>query len=220
MNETPINCDNTASHDSLATNDPKRNPSSSPAPMSVPPGSTGKISVNTKSKSPSAAFLSSPSAESPTASSVHNASPSTKCSQCNKRKSAEGCDMGACLACCTNLACLPHKRGREVAAWKLQVLAGTTPVQLLAADLRRRRIPLKQRFVREPGFVYTGDTIVIWNIREYLANPKWKEEAIRKTLRRQARDQGLPKTRRLGNSKKRFRRFLRTWLESSKNEMM
>lgn len=41
---------------------------------------------------------------------------------------------------------------------------------------------------REPGFVYLGDTVVIWNIHEYLANPKWKEDALRKSMKRKERN--------------------------------
>ena len=144
----------------------------------------------------------------------------SKCSLCQKRKAAEGCINQSCLSCCKDNNCPPHKRAREQAAWKAQVLDRTTPVQLRAAGLRARRIIDRKGFLKEPGFVYTGDTIVIWNIREYLANSKWKDDAIRKSLRRHERNEfQAAKTKRLGNSRKRFRLIIEQWLqESMKNK--
>jgi hypothetical protein len=143
--------------------------------------------------------------------------PSSKCSKCQKRKGAEGCHQTACLACCDDLTCVPHKRPREYAAWKAQVLQGSTLIQQRAAELRSRRIPDKRRFVKEPGFVYTGDTIVIWNVREYLANPKWRDDAIRKCSRRLERNDcgKLAVTKRLGNSRERFRQFIEKRMQES-----
>lgn len=92
----------------------------------------------------------------------------------------------SCFKCCQNLNCPGHKQAREQAAWKEKVVSGTTDVQKLAKELRsKQRLPPK-RF-KEPGFVYTGDTIVIWNLREYMKNPKWREDAVRKSVRRKDR---------------------------------
>jgi hypothetical protein len=71
-----------------------------------------------------------------------------------------------CFKCCTDISCSSHKQQRERATWKTQVLNGTTDIQLAAKEKRRKRLP-KGRF-KEPGFVYLGDTVVIWDIRQCL----------------------------------------------------
>ncbi|GKY93210.1 hypothetical protein MPSEU_000288800 [Mayamaea pseudoterrestris] len=141
----------------------------------------------------------------------------TKCYKCHKRR-PEGCSKSACFACCDDLRCVPHKRTRDQALLKTQILQGTTPIQLRAAEIRSRRIPDKRRFVKEPGFLYTGDTIMIWNVREFLSNSKWKDDAIRKCLRRMERSKvgkKLTAQKRLGNSRRRFRRFIQRRLEEN-----
>lgn len=143
----------------------------------------------------------------------------SKCSICQKRKAAEGCVSQSCLSCCTDINCALHKRSREQAAWKAQVLDRATPVQLRAAELRARRITNRKGFLKEPGFVYTGDTIMIWNVHEYLANTKWKDDAVRKCLRRQERNEfQRGNVRRLGNSRRRFQQFIEQRLQESLNK--
>ena len=141
----------------------------------------------------------------------------SRCTKCQKRKAAEGCHEAACLACCEDMTCVPHKRPREQALFRAQVLEASTDIQRRAADLRARKIPDKRRFVREPSLAYTGDTIVIWNVREYLANPKWRDDAVRKSLRRQERSESTQAKSRtgLGSSRKRFRAFLQQKLDES-----
>lgn len=133
--------------------------------------------------------------------------PNAKCGKCNKRVAREGCTQLACLQCCDDeTGCESHKKPRAHALRKEQVLAGTTEVQRLAAAKRSMRIPAG-RFFREPGFVYQGDTVVIWDLRAYARNPKWKEEAVRKSMRRsKATRHSL--VRRLRNSRKRFHRIM------------
>jgi hypothetical protein len=138
-----------------------------------------------------------------------------KCVKCSRRVARDGCTQQACLLCCNDVeGCESHRRPRQQAAWKEQVLAGTTAVQRAAAERRRLRIPAKS-FMREPGFVYSGDTVVIWDIRVFASVPKWKEDALRKSLRRKkqqlesatlAQEERRPK--RLRNSRKRFHRIM------------
>ena len=130
-----------------------------------------------------------------------------KCVKCNKRLAREGCTQSACLPCCDDVAgCESHAKPRAHALWKEQVLAGTTEVQQLAAAKLKMRIPAG-RFFREPGFVYQGDTVVIWDLRAYARNPKWREDAVRKSVRRSkaAVHSHVP---RLKNSRKRFHRLM------------
>ena len=129
-----------------------------------------------------------------------------KCGKCSKRMAREGCTQLACLQCCDDFnGCESHRKPRAHALWKEQVLAGTTDVQSLAAAKRKMRIPAGRVF-REPGFVYQGDTVVIWDLRAFARNPKWREEAIRKSIRRsKVTPRHIP---RLRNSRKRFRRLM------------
>ena len=86
-------------------------------------------------------------------------------------------------------------------------MSGTTWIQELVKDKRSKLLP-KRRF-REPGFTYLGDTVVVWNVRDYLANPKWKDDALRKANKRKAcaaesSSIGKPTE----TSRKRFRRLV------------
>jgi hypothetical protein len=209
------------------SDDAKLLPTTRTASMDSFPSSSSSSNASGKSVSPpKSATILSPSV-------VATATTTGKCIKCHRRKSAEGCLDQACLACCTQTtACLVHKRGRDYNAWKAQVLAGDTPIQLQAADIRSRRLPPKCKLVtREPAFKYTGDTIVIWNVREYLANPKWRDDAIRKSTRRLARAEDAAKSatsatggavkvpRRLGNSRRRFGQWLDTKFKESLEEV-
>mmetsp|Transcript_73444 Transcript_73444/g.212724 ORF Transcript_73444/g.212724 Transcript_73444/m.212724 type:complete len:162 (+) Transcript_73444:73-558(+) len=105
-----------------------------------------------------------------------------KCSKCS-RKARKGCTQSVCLKCCTDLEhCSVHREQREQAAFREQVLEGTTEVQL-ALKSKQSRLINKGRF-HETGFTYMGDTVIIWNLRDYLQDPKRKEDALRKSSKR------------------------------------
>lgn len=148
------------------------------------------------------------------------ATTSTKCIVCSKRVAREGCTMTACLQCCTDDSCESHRKPKANALWKAQVLEGTTDTQLLVKQIRSRAV-CKGRF-REKGFRYQGDTIVIWDLRQYMRNQKWRDDAIRKSARRNAREEcdGLVGKRTfrkpLGNSRKRFHRLIEEHHQRSK----
>jgi hypothetical protein len=153
-----------------------------------------------------------------------------KCQKCDKRSAKEGCTQLACIQCCDDgLGCESHKKQRSLAIWKEQVLSGTTDVQIEAARIRKMKIQSgngKQRcFFREPGFVYQGDTVVIWDIRAYASNPKWRDDAIRKSTRRKRAELATKigvhengttfPNRRLRNSRKRFSRIMNDLYEKN-----
>eukprot|EP00545_Synedropsis_sp_CCMP1620_P004386 CAMPEP_0119014942 /NCGR_PEP_ID=MMETSP1176-20130426/10472_1 /TAXON_ID=265551 /ORGANISM="Synedropsis recta cf, Strain CCMP1620" /LENGTH=90 /DNA_ID=CAMNT_0006968193 /DNA_START=377 /DNA_END=649 /DNA_ORIENTATION=- len=81
---------------------------------------------------------------------------------------------------------------------------------------RQRYLALMPHSYREPGFVYSQQTIKIWDVREFMANPKWKEDAIRKSEKRRAR-LTTAKTP-LKISRKRFRTFMDDWYTASIKE--
>jgi hypothetical protein len=51
--------------------------------------------------------------------------------------------------------------------------------------MRCKAIP-SGRF-KETGFTYLGDSVVLWDLQQYMANPAWRDEAVRKSKKRQAR---------------------------------
>jgi hypothetical protein len=79
-------------------------------------------------------------------------------------------------------------------------MAGNTTVQKAALDKRGKLIP-KGRF-REGNFLYLGDTVVIWDLQQCMAAPRLKDEILRKSQKRKAREVGSTKVVR--NSRKRF----------------
>lgn len=115
------------------------------------------------------------------------AAESKKCGKCQKRVASKGCVVSCCVQCCDDETCEKHLQVKEKQKWKEQVLAGTTEIQEQARE-KRQRLLHKKRF-REPGFKYVGDTVVIWNIYEYAQNNKWRDDAIRRSNRRKAREQ-------------------------------
>jgi hypothetical protein len=97
------------------------------------------------------------------------------------------------------------------AAFREKILSATTDVQL-ALQARRSKLIVKGRF-REPGFTYMGDTVIIFSLKAYLSNPKWKEGALRKSSKRRARD-GKP-VHVARNSRKRFRSVMQNLYEKN-----
>ena len=136
------------------------------------------------------------------------------CAKCSKRKAREGCTQTCCVQCCEDSDCQVHKKAKEQRHWREQVLAGTTEIQRFAAEKRRQKLAGRWR---EPAFVYMGETIVLWDLRAYMKNLKWKEDAIRKSRRRlvtQLND-GVHATSSVGgrmghlrNSRRRFARIM------------
>jgi hypothetical protein len=109
---------------------------------------------------------------------------------------------------------------REQAQVRAQILEGTAPAQLLAGQIRSKLLPSK-RF-REKSFVYQGDTVRVWDLREFASrHPKAADDAVRKSLRRRqrlsellppptpgaARETTTPAPGRLSGGGRRARRF-------------
>jgi hypothetical protein len=112
------------------------------------------------------------------------------------------CIHSACLACCSDLQCKGHREARENAQWKEAVLTGTTDIHIKAKSKRASAV-LPGSF-REPGFLYLNQTITLWDRNKFMKNKKWKEDAIRRSEKRKARNDSssIPV---VGNSRKRFR---------------
>ena len=153
------------------------------------------------------------------------------CVHCQKRNASKDCPDTACSACCTAsaLACPKHAAVRAKQNWRQLVLQGRTPEQLLAAEKRKSLLPKHSPF-KESGFRYTGDTVVIWNIRDYYANPKWRVDARRRSNKRRnqkasealvnanVKDCPFPPPRRLYCSRKRFRLWVEQKYQEANNQ--
>ncbi|MEM1010237.1 MAG: hypothetical protein AAGJ35_14680 [Myxococcota bacterium] len=94
----------------------------------------------------------------------------------------------------------PEKK-KDRDAFREAVLEGSTGIQQRAAQLRSQKT--RPGAFREPNILYMNQTIEIWNLQRYLANPKLKEEAMRRSEKRRARETFQRK--RLKPSRKRFR---------------
>jgi hypothetical protein len=71
--------------------------------------------------------------------------------------------------------------------FKALLAVGMHPVQQEAQRIRSLCIPPAARrllHIHEPNILYQGDTVVIWDIRAYARNAKWREEATRRALKR------------------------------------
>lgn len=66
------------------------------------------------------------------------------------------------------------------------MLSGTTPLQIKVKELKRNKHIPMGRF-REVDFSYLGDTVVVWDIKQYFSRPSWREDAIRKSTKRRLR---------------------------------
>ena len=86
-------------------------------------------------------------------------------------------------------------------------------------------------FPGEPAFRYLQESLVVWDCRQYLDNPKWREDAIRRSERnKRAREvfvaaggsgstkkeeEDGPKKRKKEGRKRRFQRIMNELYEAS-----
>jgi hypothetical protein len=133
----------------------------------------------------------------------------------NTDNTLSGCSQLACLNCCSDADCEGHKDTREQSKWRQDVLAGATMVQRKAAQKRSHSI-IEKAF-KEKKFAYMNQTILIWSLDEYLQNPKWRDDAIRKAEKRKAYE-SMDQKIVLKNSQKRFRALLERKYQDSINK--
>jgi len=115
----------------------------------------------------------------------------SRCTKCKTRLSRRGCSDSACLLCCTDENCAAHAESREKAKCNDNILNRTTDIAHEAK--RQRGCALKPGTFREGGFLFTEQSIKIWDIGEFMANQKWKEDAIRRSQKRKAREENSDK---------------------------
>jgi len=106
------------------------------------------------------------------------------------------------------MECEAHAESRVKQQYHSDLLQGNTIIARQAN--RDRSLALLPGAFRDSGFVYSEQTIKIWDIREFMANPRWREDAIRKSRKRTAREINMTVPR-LKISRKRFHSLLDQW---------
>ena len=87
-------------------------------------------------------------------------------------------------------------------------------------------------FPGEPAFRYLQESLIVWDCRQYLDNPKWREDAIRRSERnkrarevfvaaggsgstKKEEEEDGPKKRKKEGRKRRFQRIMNELYEAS-----
>ncbi|KAL7452378.1 hypothetical protein ACHAWC_004101, partial [Mediolabrus comicus] len=94
-----------------------------------------------------------------------------------------------CIQCCTNPTCEPHREAREALRKNQSILDGNDIITRLATQKRKCKVA-KGAF-HESNIQYFGETVVIWNIREFMNVTKWREDAIRRSKRKVVDNGGI-----------------------------
>mmetsp|Transcript_42384 Transcript_42384/g.90183 ORF Transcript_42384/g.90183 Transcript_42384/m.90183 type:complete len:222 (-) Transcript_42384:531-1196(-) len=108
--------------------------------------------------------------------------PKFKCRLCLKRLGRRNCPHQACVKCCTDPLCEPHREARSLLAKKESILDGTDWITRTAAAKRASRVSPGAFF--DSDIRYFGETVVIWDINEFMEVPKWREDAMRRSRNR------------------------------------
>jgi len=111
---------------------------------------------------------------------------------------------------------------REKEKEKELILEGKHALQIQAKKQRALRVTA--RAFHEPAFRYLGETLLIWDLRAYMSNAKWRDDAIRKSRRyvesqlylqsypksfkRKQFDMDVPPHETTGGRKKKFKRVM------------
>ena len=93
----------------------------------------------------------------------------------------KACSQSACLLCCTDDDCDGHRETREAAKEKDSILEGTNWINKLAAE--KRALAVLPGVFHEPSFHYLDETAYLWSLNDFFANPKWRDDAIRRSKR-------------------------------------
>ena len=92
-------------------------------------------------------------------------------------KTIVGCLRYACFKCCDDMTCKSHQERRK----KERIYDGTAPANMQAA--RKRSLAIRTGTFRESAFRYLGETLLVWNFNDFMAVPKWRNDAIRRSKR-------------------------------------
>ncbi len=93
----------------------------------------------------------------------------------------QDCLNQACVKCCTSPTCQPHLEARKELKRKESLLEGTDYISRTAASKRASKVT--PGMFHDANMQYFGETVVIWNVHEFWRNDKWREDAIRRSVR-------------------------------------
>eukprot|EP00578_Thalassiosira_sp_NH16_P025988 CAMPEP_0181091300 /NCGR_PEP_ID=MMETSP1071-20121207/8325_1 /TAXON_ID=35127 /ORGANISM="Thalassiosira sp., Strain NH16" /LENGTH=312 /DNA_ID=CAMNT_0023173431 /DNA_START=64 /DNA_END=1002 /DNA_ORIENTATION=- len=108
-----------------------------------------------------------------------------KCTVCKKRLARRNCLKQACIKCCDDPNCEPHREAREVLQKQQSILDGTDGITRAAAKKRASKVAPGMFF--DSDIHYFGETVVVWDIKEFMKNQKWREDAMRRSRNRNER---------------------------------
>ena len=86
----------------------------------------------------------------------------------------QDCSQLACFNCCDDENCEVHSDRRAI-------LEGRNTINILASE--KRKLAIIPGSFRETSFHYLGETAYLWSLSDFFANPKWRDDAIRRSKR-------------------------------------
>ena len=85
------------------------------------------------------------------------------------------------MKCCNDPTCEPHREARAELSRKQAILDGTDYITRTANAKRASKVSPGSFY--DTNISYFGETVVIWNVHDFMKNDKWRDDAIRKSAR-------------------------------------
>ena len=85
------------------------------------------------------------------------------------------------MKCCNDPTCEPHREARAELSKKQAILDGTDYITRTANAKRASKVSPGSFY--DTNISYFGETVVIWNVHDFMKNEKWRDDAIRKSAR-------------------------------------
>ena len=102
------------------------------------------------------------------------------------KHSSKDCIKQACVKCCNISTCQPHILAKLENQRKQSILDGTDSITTAANLKRSSKVKDNGSFV-EGNIHYFGDTVVLWNVIDFMNNGKWIDDAVRRCVKNRQR---------------------------------
>ena len=96
------------------------------------------------------------------------------------------CVKQACVKCCNISTCQPHLIAKLENQRKQSILDGTDSITIAANLKRSSKVKDNGAFV-EGNIHYFGETVVLWNVIDFMKNGKWIDDAVRRCVKNRQR---------------------------------
>ena len=93
------------------------------------------------------------------------------------------------MKCCNDPTCEPHREARAELSKKQAILDGTDYITRTANAKRASKVAPGSFY--DTNISYFGETVVIWNVHDFMKNDKWRDDAIRKSARNNNNNKGI-----------------------------